>query len=431
MQIYNVNYDKLKTKYTWGDKMKEEKTLWTKNFTIITIGTVISMLGNSISNFAIGLLVLDYSGSTLLYAMYMVASNLPRVLLPTLSGPYIDKFSRRKTIYTLDFISAFIYMILAIIMINGWFNYPILIICSLILGSISSIYDVAYESFYPMLITEGNYTKAYSISSTLEAFTMIMVPVSAFLYNLVGIVPLFIFNMITFLIAAVLETKIQVVEKQVLDKNESFTLNVYKETFKEGMEYLKEERGLTSVIKYFTMSMFSSGVFNVLLLPYFKGNYDNGEYVYIFIGAGIFFGRTIGGMTHYKHKYPVNKKFVIAIMVYSILSIIDGGMLFIPSINVMLILSLIEGFLGVTSYNIRISGTQGYVPDDKKGRFNGMFQMCTTIGMLSGQFIAGVASQFVGERSIIAVVQFINLLAVFFIVYRNRKYIKPIYNRQD
>ena len=121
------------------DTMEETKTLWTRDFTIITIGTVISMLGNALANFAVGLLVLDYSGSTLLYALFMVASNLPRVVLPTLAGPYIDKFSRRKTIYTLDFFSAFIYMILAVVMMKGWFNYGILIVCSLTLGAISSI----------------------------------------------------------------------------------------------------------------------------------------------------------------------------------------------------------------------------------------------------------------------------------------------------
>ena len=46
--------------------MKEENTevktpqkLWTKNFTIITLGTAVSLFGNVISGFATGLLVLD------------------------------------------------------------------------------------------------------------------------------------------------------------------------------------------------------------------------------------------------------------------------------------------------------------------------------------------------------------------------------------
>lgn len=409
--------------------MQETKTLWTKNFTIITVGTVISMFGNSIANFAMGLLVLDYSGSTLLYALYMVASNLPRVILPTLSGPYIDKFSRRKTIYTLDFISAFIYLILAVVMIQGWFNYGILIICSLTLGSISGVYDVAYESFYPLLITEGNYTKAYSIQSTLDALSMVMVPASAFFYNMVGIVPLFIFDMVTFLIAAIFETRINVNEKHVLNNNEKFNANVYKKTFEEGMEYLKDEKGLVSIIQYFTVTMFASGVFNVLMLPYFKANFHNGEYIFIFVGGGIFLGRTIGGAIHYKFKYPTHKKFMIAVTVYTVLSFIDASLLFLP-LSLMFVLSFIEGLMGVTSYNIRISATQSYVPNNKKGRFNGMFQMCVTMGMLSGQFMSGILSQFMDERSIIVIVQSINLLAVFFFIYRNKKYVKPIYNRQ-
>lgn len=52
--------------------------LWTKNFTIITMGTVVSMLGNAVAGFAIGLMVLDYTESTLLYAIFMICYSLPR-----------------------------------------------------------------------------------------------------------------------------------------------------------------------------------------------------------------------------------------------------------------------------------------------------------------------------------------------------------------
>ena len=49
--------------------MEKKPTLWTKNFTILSLGTVVSTLGNAVSGFAISLLVLDYTGSTLLYAI--------------------------------------------------------------------------------------------------------------------------------------------------------------------------------------------------------------------------------------------------------------------------------------------------------------------------------------------------------------------------
>ena len=76
--------------------------LWTKNFTIITLGTIISMLGNSVSGFAISFLVLDMTGSTFLYSLFLVVYFLPEILAPIVAGPLLDHFSRRKTIYILD-----------------------------------------------------------------------------------------------------------------------------------------------------------------------------------------------------------------------------------------------------------------------------------------------------------------------------------------
>ena len=41
------------------------QTLWTKNFTIITLGTVISAIGGVAISFALGFVVFDTTGSTL------------------------------------------------------------------------------------------------------------------------------------------------------------------------------------------------------------------------------------------------------------------------------------------------------------------------------------------------------------------------------
>ena len=96
--------------------MEKKPTLWTKNFTILSLGTVVSTLGNAVSGFAICLLVLDYTGSTLLYAVFNVVYNLPKVIMPFLAGPYLDRFSRAKAIYTLDFISAALYLVIFVVL---------------------------------------------------------------------------------------------------------------------------------------------------------------------------------------------------------------------------------------------------------------------------------------------------------------------------
>ena len=408
--------------------MYDNNPLWTKNFIIITVGTIISRIGSAIAGFATGLLILDYTESTFLYALYMVLYNLPQILMPTLAGPFIDKFSRRKTIYTLDFISTGIYLLFALVIFSGSLNYVVLVLGSMLLGAIDSVYTVAYESFYPMLISEGNYTKAYSISSTLESLTMLMVPVSAFLYNLVGIGPLFLIDMVSFFIAAVMETQIHVEESYVKEKNESFGIHQYKKTFEEGVSYLKGERGLRAVVLYFTVTMCAQGASNVIGLPYFKGAYPRGEYVYIAVMGFMLFGRLIGGAVHYKVKYPTDKKFLIALIVYTSMCVFDGTYLFTP-VPLMMAMCFVSGLMGVTSYNIRISATQSYVPDGKKGRFNGIFHMAVTVGLILGELLSGVMAEFIEKRVVVTIFMAVNFVAVWLIMYRNRKDVAVIYNR--
>lgn len=411
-----------------GEKRKEN-VLWTKNFTLITLGTVISILGNSLAGFALGLLVLDYTGSTFLYALYAVMYNLPKVVAPTLAGPFLDKFSRRRTIYTLDFCSAALYGIFAWLMISGHFNYGFLILGCLLLGTIDSVYQVAYDSFYPMLISEGNYSKAYSIQSTLESLATFIVPLSAFLYNLIGIAPLFLINMVTFFIAAVMETQIQKEEIYVKRESENFGVAQYKKTFLEGVDYLKQECGLRAITLYFMVNALGQGAFQTLVLPYFKLNYNSGEYVYMFTMGWMMVGRLLGGGVHYRLNLPVAKKFTIALTVYLCSALIDGTVLYLPYYAIMVV-CFIEGILGVTSYNIRISATQSYVPDEKKGRFNGIFQMAITGGMLLGQFLSGVFTLFLPERAVISAFMALNFIGAVVIMGGNRAHVKKIYNRK-
>lgn len=409
-------------------EQKVQATLWTKNFTIITLGTVVSRLGNALSGFAIGLLVLDYTKSTFLYALYLVMYNLPKVIVPVLAGPYIDRYSRRKTIYTLDFLSAGIFGIFALILYMDWFSYGILLAACMLLGCIDSIYAVAYESLYPMLITEGNYTKAYSIASTLDTLTTVMIVVSAFLYNTVGIVPLFLADGISFLIAAICETQIRVEEPQA-GSGDIVNFTRYKEDFKEGISYLKMEKGLLTIAVYFMVTMFADGAFSTVVLPYFKDTFANGEYIYMSVLAFLMIGRFVGGAIHYRFKYPTEKKFAIALMVYVVISVLEGTFLYLP-LSVMRAFCFLTGILGVTSYNIRISATQSYVPDEKKGRFNGIFNMMVTVGMLLGQFTSGVLTTFLPQRLVLSLFLLVNMVAAILIMGGNAKHVKPIYNRQ-
>ena len=410
---------------------KTRDSLWTRDFTIITVGSVISMFGNSLSGFAMSLLVLDYTDSSMLYALYIVMFTLPQVIMPIVSGPLLDRFSRKKTIYILDFISAGMYLAVGALLSRGWFSFPLFAVYIFIVGSIQSIYYVAFDSFYPLLITEGYFQRAYSIASVLETLSNVMVPVSAIIYRTLGIAPLLMINALCFFGAAVMETRIKAQEEYIETQKSHVTgataASRWFGDLKEGLYYLWSEKGLLAIAVYFTFSAISNGAASVLTLPYFRHTFDNGEFTYMIVWGMAVAGRAIGGMIHYKFRIPAQYRYAIALSVYIILSVSEGFYLYFPII-VMQICCFMSGFLGVTSYTIRISATQRYVPDEKKGRFNGAFVMLNQVGMLLAEVLAGALGGVFDPRHVITGFMLVNGLAAVVFIGGGKKEISSIYN---
>lgn len=409
---------------------KERNQLWTRDFSILTVGTVVSMLGNAVAGFAIGLLVLDKTDSVLLYAVFMVCYGLPRIALPMFAGPYLDRFSRKRMIYSLDFLSAVLFAVFFVLLLNDFFSYTAYLLLSMVIGSIDSVYSVAYDSFYPLLISEGNYTRAYSVSSLIYPLSSaIMVPIAGVCYKTIGLAPLFLFNAVTFLVAAIFETQIKAVEPHTGHRaGERFDHAQFVSDLKDGFAYLKRERGLSAVTWFFFVMMLAGSLCLTLSLPYFKGlSGVDGVMQYTFVMGANTIGRLVGGGVHYFFRYPEQKKYSIALLVYIVISVIDGAYLFFP-FWAMLAFMFVEGILGVTSYNIRISSTQRYLPDAMRGRFNGLFQMLSILGTITGQLIAGIVGDALPIRPVIAVAMAVTLLAVFLIIMPNSEHVKKIYN---
>lgn len=401
--------------------------LWTKDFTIITLGTVVSMFGSAISGFAMGLLVLDYTESTMLYALYQVCYFLPRVVMPLFVGPYLDRFSRKKVIYGLDFFSAAFFTAVYFVLRTGYFNYPVFLAACILIGATDSVYGVAYESFYPQLISEGNFSRAYAVSTMIYPLaTTIMVPISAYFYNMIGIAPLFLFNGITFFIAAVAETQIGAIEKHIESARQ--TARTFWSDLKSGIGYIKGEKGLSAITVYFAINTLLSSAQGVLALPWLKAS-DIGVEGYAYIMAVSTAGRLIGALIHYRKKVPVNRKFAVALFVYLAICVLDGSYLFLP-FGVMLAFNFLVGLFGVTSYNIRISATQHYVPDEIRGRFNGTFQMLTMFGGMVGQLAAGALGEYFDAPYVIAGAMALCIIAILVLVLGNSTHIKKIYNQE-
>jgi MFS family permease len=407
--------------------MSTNHRLWNKNFTIVTVGSAVSMLGNAVSGFAVGLLILDYTQSVFLYSLTMVLYSLPKIIMPFVSGPMLDKFSRKNTIVTLDFISAFLFLLITLVSIFNLFHYAVILVLCILMGSIDSVYTTAFQSLYPLLITKENYRKAYSIEGMIGTIAAISVPIAAWVYQKIGTTPLFIFNAATFLVAAIFETMIRVDETQIDKLGIKFNLKSYKQDFKEGIKYLKLHKGLLYITLFYVVIRVAGSTGGTLMLPYFKNTQHLGIWMYMYVGAAAIVGRIIGGSLHYNIKIPASKKYQVVVIAFFAIAICEGTYMWM-SLPVMLIFMFGSGILSITTYNIRMSSTQNYIPNEIRGRFNGTFQTLTVLGGSLGGLVAGALAEYFAIPFVVLGAYILVVIAIFTIFIRGGKSIRKIYN---
>ena len=417
----------------------KKQTLWTYDFTVITIGSLISLVGNAMSNFALSLVVLDYTGSTFLYMLFNVSFQLPIMICPVLAGPDLDRMSRKKVIYSLDFLSAGIYFVLFLLMRGGWFSYPALFALSLLTGAIDGIYVVAFDSFYPNLVAEGNFQKAYSVYGMLVDLSGLAGPAAAVVYyRMGGAAALFAINAASFLIAACFEVTIRFRETHMDEapqKTAGSAFGQFRRELLEGVDYIRDEKGLLLIALYFMSSNLASGA-EQLQLPYFLNHAARfaawpvaAATLYSILCNFTTVGRLLGGAAQYKLHIPREKKFAVAFFVYMAINVLSGTLLFLP-VPLMAVWFFLDGALGVTSYTIRSAAMQSYVPDHKRARFNGLFQMICFIGSVIGSLVVGALAEVLPERVIVTGVNALVLGAVYLFMWRGREHVKKIYNRE-
>lgn len=86
-----------------------QNKLWTRNFTLIIVATILGAAGNVVSNFALSFLVFDETGSTLAAAALQAAGLVPQFIVPLLAAPMLDRLPRKPFLVGGDAVNGVLY----------------------------------------------------------------------------------------------------------------------------------------------------------------------------------------------------------------------------------------------------------------------------------------------------------------------------------
>lgn len=184
--------------------------LFTRDFTLVVIGQIISLFGNNILRFALPLYLLRQTGSAALFGLVSACSFLPMIVLSLLGGVIADRLNKRNIMVVLDFFTAAI--IIAFSLLLGFSPLvPLMLITLMLLYGINGAYQPAVQASIPALLDTSRVLSGNAIINQISALSGLVGPiVGGWLMGSFGITPILTISTVCFFASAVMELFIRI-----------------------------------------------------------------------------------------------------------------------------------------------------------------------------------------------------------------------------
>lgn len=239
----NVRYNKNMHSDKQNRKMEVlnlKQKLFSKDFTLVVIGQIISLFGNAMIRFALPLYLLNLTGSSTLYGTVTACAFIPAILLSPIGGIVADRVNKKNIMVTLDFFTAAI--IIAFSLLMNEVNLIVLVTITLmLLYGIAGAYQPSVQASIPVLISQDNFMAANSVINTISSFASLIGPVlGGILYSAYGLEPILLVCTVCFIISAVMEIFIKIpFKRQALDGS---ILKMARTDFAKSIRFIRKEK---------------------------------------------------------------------------------------------------------------------------------------------------------------------------------------------
>lgn len=380
-------------------KYKQDRLVYI-NMTIFLLGKLVSLLGSRIMNFAVGLYVLNVTGSGMNFAYTMILSTIPAIILSPIAGAIADKSNRKLIVVLTDALSGILLIGVFIASKSNGLSLTHIYISIFLLSIFSTFFSVAMEASIPNIVDKKRLTKINSYNSSISSIASILGPVlGGFVYGFINIEIFIVLNGISFLLSALSEMFINF--KLGSNPNSEVVSNIKNSVFadiKAGFTYIKTKKVIFLTLIF---SVYINFVFNgyMVALPYIintKLGLTSNQYGFIqaaFAVGSLLFSIIFSIMSDKKSKYIY---VMLSMFIISFLMMITGipSLEFFQSMGTFTLLTyfiLLNFLIGSALIFINLPFfimLQRETPDEYRGRVNGllgtMSLSISPIGMLLG-----------------------------------------------
>ena len=353
-----------------------------KKVYVLWFGQTLSWTGSAMSFFAIGVWIFETTERASALSTILFTVGIVGVVTGSFGGVLADRFPRKQLIIGFDLVIAFLMCVIGYFAINDQLTIAMLIPFALAFGIFEIAHWTTWSAFLGDVVKKQHVTKISALFESAEAFSVLLGPIGgALIYSYFGLSGVILVDLITCFIGIVTISLFKS-EKQIKKTKLSFK-NIYSDLH-EAYVWLKNQKGLLTLVSILSISNFFWG-FTTVLLPPIVLTFSDARGLGIIestIGLAFLVGSIIS--LRYSEYLQGNIKLAIQCGLLGGISLIFGSLR--PSIFLLCVFGIISGVSGTVQYTISSGAWLAITNSDIRGRALALrgtiAQMLRPIGVL-------------------------------------------------
>ncbi len=265
-------------------------------FVIIWIGQFLSLLGTSMSRFALTIWAFQVTGEATALALVGFFSFAPVILFSPIAGALVDRWNRKVVMILSDLAAGISTGAILLLYATGRLEIWHLYVAGAFAGVFESFQFPAFSAAMSLLVPKDQYGRANGLVSLADSATTIIAPVLAgILLGVVGIGGIMIADLVTFVIAVLAVLWVAVPQPVRSAEGLAGVGSLWSESLY-GFRYIGRRKSLLGVQLTFTISNFFDSIGMILIAPMILARTGNNELALGTVQSAFGVGGLVGGL---------------------------------------------------------------------------------------------------------------------------------------
>lgn len=265
-------------------------------FVVIWIGQFVSLLGTSMTRFALTIWAFQMTGEATALALVGFFSFAPSVIFSPIAGALVDRWNRKLVMILSDLAAGLSTVVILLLYVTGRLEIWHLYIAGAFTGLFEAFQFPAFSAAMSVMVPKAQYGRANGLVSLADSATIIVAPVLAgILLTAIGIGGVMVIDVVTFVLAIAAVLMVMVPQPARSVEGAAATGNLWSESLY-GFRFIRQRKSLLGVQLTFTISNFFDAIGMILIAPMILARTGNNELILGAVQSALGVGGLAGGL---------------------------------------------------------------------------------------------------------------------------------------